>query len=141
MKTAFLAAALALCPAIAVSQDYTKRQPAPAAAGYSANPYSQAPGPGPTRRPLAQTAPYGSAGSLPHAATYGSPAGSSPQANPLYPTSRTYYEYAPSAPRQDSYGRMRNVGGEDVDVRGNEMGADWYRNMPAPNYDYRGRRY
>ena len=95
----------------------------------------------PTRRPLRPIPGYPRGGALPPGETYGGSPGVYPQqSGPGYPTSRSYYEYSPSAPRPDSYGRMRSSG-PDIDVRGSRMGEDWYRNMPAPNYDYRSRRY
>ncbi len=100
------------------------------------------PGAVPTKRPLRPIPGYPKGGALPPGGTYGRGPGVYPQrSDSRYPTSRTYYDYSPYAPRQDSYGRMRSSGGQDIDVRGDQMGVDWYRNMPAPNYDYRGRRY
>ncbi len=95
----------------------------------------------PTRRPLRPIPGYPQGGALPFGGTYSGAPGTYPQQpDGGYPTSRTYYDYSPTAPRPDSYGRMRS-GGLDIDRRGDQIGADWYRNMPAPNYDSRGRRY
>lgn len=96
------------------------------------------PGAVPTKRALRPIPGYPQGGVLPA----GGSSGVYPQkGKSQYPASRTYYDYSPNATRPDSYGRMRRSGGQDVDVRGDKMGVDWYRNMPEPNYDYRNRQY
>lgn len=145
MKRSLLfAAALAvsLLPCAVARAQVAGSSPAGAAAGSVRDDGLDMPGAVPTKRALRPIPGYPQGGPLPAGGTYGGAPRVYPQrANPQYPTSRTYYDYSPYAPRQDSYGRVRSSGGQDVDVRGDQMGTDWYRNMPAPNYDYRGRRY
>lgn len=97
--------------------------------------------PAPTKRALKPIPgyPQGAGGILPSGGT--SAGASAGQSGSQYPASRNYYEYNPNAARPDSYGRMRSVGGPAVDRRGDQLGADWYRNMPKRNYDYRNDRY
>jgi hypothetical protein len=143
MRTAVCVFFAAVAPVLLCASSPAQEPDQPSAAsGYPSVSSVGVPGPVPTKRPLRPIPGYPQGGGMPSSGTYGGAPGVYPQqANPQYPSSRTYYEYSPNAARPDSYGRMRSTGGPDVDTRGDQMGADWYRNMPGPNYDYRGRRY
>ncbi|MEI6634802.1 MAG: hypothetical protein WCP22_13440 [Chlamydiota bacterium] len=144
MRTAVCVFFVAVAPVLlcASSRAQDPDLPSTDSSGYAPGAGVGVLGPVPTKRPLRPIPGHPQGGGLTSSGTYGGvPGVSLQQSNPLYPTSRTYYEHSPNAARPDSYGRMRSVGGPDVDTRGGQMGADWYRNMPAPNYDYRNRRY
>lgn len=139
MRTAacVLSAVIVLVFSCARSSAQGVVQPTPAASGYDDD--MGIPGAVPTKQALRPIPGYPQGGAVPVAGSSG--AYQQKKANSQYPASRNYYDYSPNAARPDSYGRMRSSGGQDVDVRGDQMGVNWYRNMPERNYDYRDSRY